>query len=350
MTGAGDTVVSICSGVGGLDKGLIDVTGGRVVVHVEIDEAAQTVLRAHHPDVPILDDVRDPDAFLSFVGATWVTAGYPCQPFSEAGRRLGNADPRHLWPYVRDVIRIVGPEFVLLENVRGHVKRGLPEVLADLAALGYTGVWTVVRASDVGAPHQRARVFVLARRSTVDYPEHQAGSSHVDGHGAFTEVTPPKITPPGPRMPTPEAKLSLSGPDYARATRVGSGGDDLTTATHRLGDDWGKFAPAVRNWEAITGTPAPWPPIMEILAGRALNPMLPEWMMDYPAGYVTGSAIGRGDMLRCLGNAVVPLQASYAVGILMRALRDRLKAIDAPLVRQVPSQRRAPRTRVGSDA
>lgn len=160
---SGGDIVDICAGYGGLSMGLAAVTGAVVSAYAEIEPAALRILRAVHPDAADLGDVKTLD-WSRVAGARWLCAGYPCQPFSAAGRRLGTDDPRHLWPWIRDGIAVARPEFVLLENVRGHVRRGLSEVLDDLAALGYGGAWGLFAASDVGAPHQRYRVFVLASR------------------------------------------------------------------------------------------------------------------------------------------------------------------------------------------
>jgi DNA (cytosine-5)-methyltransferase 1 len=100
-----------------------------------------------------------------------LVAGYPCQPFSAAGKRMGAEDPRHLWPYVREQIQFMRPRFCFFENVDGHISMGLREVLADLRALGYSmensrqePTWGVFSAAEVDAPHQRKRVFILAAR------------------------------------------------------------------------------------------------------------------------------------------------------------------------------------------
>ncbi|MBA3912223.1 MAG: DNA cytosine methyltransferase [Rhodobacter sp.] len=111
---------------------------------------------------PIWDDLRSFDA-RPFRGAfDIVLAGYPCQPFSAAGKRGGADDPRHLWP---DVARVIGeccPEWVFLENVPGHVTLGLETVLRELWAMGYTPAAGLFSAAEVGAPHQRLRIFILA--------------------------------------------------------------------------------------------------------------------------------------------------------------------------------------------
>ena len=98
-------------------------------------------------------------------------ASYPCQPFSAAGKRKGPEDERHLWPYCREFIKETKPKVCFFENVEGHVSLGLREVLTDLVGLGYRvesdsgePAWGLFSAAEVGAPHQRKRVFILAYR------------------------------------------------------------------------------------------------------------------------------------------------------------------------------------------
>jgi site-specific DNA-cytosine methylase len=101
----------------------------------------------------------------SFVTAwTSCSFGYPCQPFSAAGKRLGAEDPRHLWPFIAAGIAAMRPSVCFAENVEGHISLGLSDVLQDLAGLGYRATWCVASASECGAPHQRKRIFILAYR------------------------------------------------------------------------------------------------------------------------------------------------------------------------------------------
>jgi site-specific DNA-cytosine methylase len=91
-----------------------------------------------------------------------LSGGYPCQPFSAAGKRAGADDPRHLWPFIASGIQVVRPKLCFFENVEGHISLGLREVIADLESLGYKTTWGIFSAAEVGAPHQRRRVFILA--------------------------------------------------------------------------------------------------------------------------------------------------------------------------------------------
>ena len=118
--------------------------------------------------VPIWTDVTDfPTEPFDYQQLDLFAASYPCQPFSHAGKRGGANDSkgRHLWPYCRKFIGTVRPRYVWLENVEGHVSLGLSTVLADLEEDGYTAAWGIFSASEVGAPHQRKRVFILAYRN-----------------------------------------------------------------------------------------------------------------------------------------------------------------------------------------
>lgn len=158
-------VLSLCSGVGGLELGL-ERAGMTVVGQVEIDPYCQRVLARHWPGVPRHDDVRTTVEWWGDRPAPdLVAAGFPCQPVARGGYRRVQADDRWLWPAVAHVIRCLRPRWVFLENVAGLLDRGMGDVLGDLAAERYDAEWQVVCASDVGAPHGRGRVVVVA------YPE-----------------------------------------------------------------------------------------------------------------------------------------------------------------------------------
>lgn len=162
--------VGLFAGVGGLELGL-EWAGIEPAAFVELDPYCQRVLAHHWPDVPQHPDV------LTFPGwwaeqdltADVLTAGFPCQPFSTAGRQLGVSDPRWLWPAVAEAIRVVRPRYVLLENVAALTRDAdaFGWVLADLHALGFDAEWATVRASDFGAPQNRRRVYLLAHPQGV---------------------------------------------------------------------------------------------------------------------------------------------------------------------------------------
>ena len=163
-------LLSLCDGYGGTELALRSVAPVRTVGRVERDSYAAAVLveRMEQSKLdlcPIWDDVD------TFDGSAWrgrvdiIAAGFPCQPFSAAGQRRGTDDDRWLWPAIRRIICDVGPSIVLLENVPGLVRAGLPHVLADLAGLGFDAEWGLLSASAVGAPHRRQRFWLMADAS-----------------------------------------------------------------------------------------------------------------------------------------------------------------------------------------
>jgi len=154
------TVGSLFSGIGGIDLGL-ERAGMNVLWHSEINPYACRVLKKHWPHVSNIGNITEVDwSNIPYVDV--IAGGYPCQPFSLAGKRAGENDPRHLWPYFRDAISHLRPRYALLENVRGHLTLGGISVIGDLAALGYDCEWRVISAASVGANHRRDRLIIVA--------------------------------------------------------------------------------------------------------------------------------------------------------------------------------------------
>jgi len=256
---------SLFSGYGGLDAAVRRVLGGELTWVSDIDPGPSKILAHHWPEVPNLGDITR---------ITWtdqhavdvITGGFPCQDVSHAGRRAGlirDGEGRTrsgLWGEMLRAIDTLRPRMVVAENVRGLLSaradsdlepcpfcmgddgaspmRALGAVLADLADIGYDAAWTGLRAADVGAPHGRFRVFILAWPADGD----------ADAVGAARDAraqrsrTAPRIpaadagaeSAPLTLLPTPEAKLGSSGPDYARQNRPGAGGDSLHEVVGRL--------------------------------------------------------------------------------------------------------------------
>lgn len=170
--------LSLFSGAGGGILGTHHLLGWRTVGYVEWNEYCQRVLAARIADgylseAPIFTDVREfvqSGASEQYQGiADVVTAGFPCQPFSVAGKQQAENDERNMWPATRDVIRIVQPKSVLLENVPGLVSCGyLGTVLCELAALGYVGRWGILGAKHAGpSMHERERLWICANSNSA---------------------------------------------------------------------------------------------------------------------------------------------------------------------------------------
>lgn len=362
-------LAELCAGYGGLGMALTH-SGWPVELawYAENDPDANTVMAAHHPHVPNIGDLTTAD-WSSCEPVDIIAAGYPCQPWSAAGKKLGMDDERWIWPDIADAVRTLRPRWVLLENVAGHLVRGAARVVADLAASGYVGSWCCVRASDVGAPHRRERLFILAH--PADAPRDPRRLAHGDGgtaaHANGYAVRAPAVSVAGgcgatvvggaraaaadadgqqrqgvrqsaglarrpdrgapSLLPTPRAADGIGGHlPTPRATdgtnggpgQRGSSGDPMLPSAVQP-DRWGAYADAIARWERALGQRAPAP----TEPGRTGQPRLAarfvEWLMGLPVGHVTDH-VGRSAALRILGNGVVPQQGAAAVRTLTHAV------------------------------
>jgi DNA (cytosine-5)-methyltransferase 1 len=282
---------SLFSGYGGLDMAVQAALGGTVAWYSEIEPAACRVLQAHLPGVPNLGDVTTVD-WSQVEPVNVLTGGYPCQPFSHAGKRKGTNDERHLWPYVRDALAALRPMVAVFENVDGHRSLGLADVLGDIADLGMSARWGVVQAADAGAPHGRKRVFIVLHAADADSDGH-GGELHARGMGSL------------------EGAAAGDAPERQWPRREPDAGGDITAAT-----DWGKYASAISRWERTLRRPAPAPTILGSNGRPRLSPVFVEWMMGLPEGHVTGHGLSNAQALKMLGNGVVPQQAALALHLL----------------------------------
>ena len=165
-------ILSICSGVGGLELGLgLALPSARTICYVESEVYAAAILAKRMEEnaldrAPIWSDLR------TFDGKPWcgkvdcIVGGYPCQPFSAAGHRRGEDDPRHLWPVIAALIRTIEPAACFFENVRGHLSLGFEQVAKELCGMGYTVKAGLFTAAEIGASHNRERLFILAYRDS----------------------------------------------------------------------------------------------------------------------------------------------------------------------------------------
>ena len=187
------TTLEFCAGYGGIGLGLKNIFGERMrtIAYCELEGFAQANLLSKMEkglmDVaPLWNDLKT-FPYESFHGLVDILiAGYPCQPFSSAGKRAGKEDPRHLWPWIADGIRLLRPRLCFFENVEGHISLGLREVVGELEQIGYSTAFGIFSAAEVGAPHQRKRVFILAydQRQRVQELRWQiAGASQFDSAG-----------------------------------------------------------------------------------------------------------------------------------------------------------------------
>jgi len=236
-------VLDLFSGIGGFSLGL-ERAGMRTVAFCEIDPFCRRVLRKHWPEVPIHEDIRVLNGRT--ISTDVICGGFPCQPFSHAGKRRGAADHRYLWPEMRRVIAEARPAWVFGENVVGIVRMELDTVLSDLDSLGYACRTFVIPAAAVDAPHIRKRVWVVAR--------------HANGNGESIGAV--------------DAEVAGMQGDVADAD-----GQGLEERQGERGDDAAQFSSFVGG---------------------------SRWFAEPGVGRVAYGIPYRMDRLRALGNAVVP--------------------------------------------
>ncbi|MFJ2907803.1 DNA cytosine methyltransferase [Streptomyces sp. NPDC087212] len=283
-------ILELCAGYGGLGMAVEALTGERVTYVAENAPAAATVL-AERYRVPNIGDIREADWEAMAAQVDIVTAGFPCQDISTAGRGAGiHGERSGIWKNVAEAIHSIRPRLVFLENVAAIRRRGLDVVLGDLAASGYDASWCCLRASAVGAPHQRDRWFCVAR-----LPD----SGHRD---------------------EPERSWATGRKSGERKTVRGfpGRGGERPSRVHSPRGWWGERSDRIQAWESVTGRSAPRPTELDHRGRLLLSPRFSEWLMGLPDGWVSGiSGLTRTEMLHIIGNGVVPDQAHAAYSHLL---------------------------------
>ena len=307
---------SLCSGYGGLDMAVESYFNAKTVWAADIDKASDLVIRERWK-IPNLGDLKLIE-WEKIESVEILTAGYPCQPFSNAGKRKGINDPRHLWPFIYKAISILRPKVVVLENVRGHFSLGFREVLGNLAEIGYDARWELVRASDAGAPHRRERLFIKATSADTD---------------SFTRSESRRIDRKLPR----EREEVLDGSDreidgfsgeiitnsissgsqrrVEKGRRYEQGGETFIDADSRYEQGERKMSGLGRRFTSRFDLPMRDVPDPLDQDSR-LSVRFVEYMMGLNEGFITDLDLSRTQMLKMLGNGVVPQQAELALELM----------------------------------
>ena len=272
------THLSLFSGIGGLDLAA-EWAGFTTVGQCEFADYPTKVLEKHWPDVPRWRDVRTltKESFYERTGLRTVdviSGGFPCQPFSVAGKQKGKGDDRYLWPEMLRVITELRPRCVVGENVPGIIKIAAGQVVKDLERAGYHVVVFNFEAAAVGAWHRRSRVFFTGLADVAD----------ADGSGLQGREQPE----------TPDAAEDAG----EQPSRVPAG--ECSEAVYDA------------MCSGCAGD-ARWGKSQELADGRC-------WAAEPDVGRVAHGIPNRVDRLKCLGNAVVPQQA-YPI---FRALKEEL--------------------------
>ena len=344
------THIGLCAGYGGIELGLKRaVPDLRTVALCEVEAFAIANLVAKMEagqldPAPIWTDLKT-FPYKSFHGRVDIlTGGYPCQPFSAAGQRKGKQDPRHLWPFIADGIRLLKPKCCFFENVEGHISLGLSDVIEDLAGMGYRTTWGIFSASECGAPHRRKRVFILAYASSwrgkglhdwltepadaftcgnrwpsrpgeqqyawepprvVGNSEDRSNRQHSteqQGRSAFSRPSGEESVADSHRF---DRSAQAEGREHDR--QVGPAGEELGDAGCKRQEE--QQLPS--DWSEQSDSRQTKPPLGGDADGSASG-------LDYAELCVSGD--NRTDELRLLGNGVVPATAALAFRTLAREI------------------------------
>lgn len=371
------TIGSLFTGYGGLDMGVAMALDpdARVAWTSDVEPGPCRLAEVRWPDTPNLGDITKIN-WDEVEPVDIICGGSPCQDLSLAGKRAGMATGTRsgLWESMAAAIETIRPRLVVWENVLGALSgrayspvesepamlgtrttepalRAAGRVCGDLASLGYDCRWAVVRASDAGAPHQRARLFIIG------HPHSQPWQLRRPTTPRQTPSRRPHGEPTGPSDSVPALIPTPTASDHKAGRHQDGTGHSLTQAvqllpTPKAGDgvmglprtsgrppeksthlatrleytDYGDYAPAIARWEQVTGRAAPPPTTPPRRAGGKpqLSTRFVEWLMGLPDGHVTGPDLdlSRERQLRMLGNGVVPQQAALAVNTLIHIAKD----------------------------
>ena len=301
------TYISLYTGGGGLDLAFRrENPAARCILYVERDIEASALLADHieaglMDAAPLWSDSSTLDC-RPFAGKVdWVIGGFPCQPWSFAGKRSTTDDSRWLWPHIERIIREVRPRGLFLENVPGLVRGGLERVLRGLAESGFDAEWGSLKASDVGASHRRERLFILAYRndSRISALRHEAdreGSENSENGKDRSQREPGRH---GEVVGNAKSQRMEGNRPSGISLSQASTGSSLSGCSIR------RFPPPPDERETWA----------EVLRERPdLAPAVESEVRGVADGVARG--LDRTAQLRILGNGVVPQQAALAFQIL----------------------------------
>jgi DNA (cytosine-5)-methyltransferase 1 len=321
--------LSLFSGIGGIDLAA-NWAGFETVAFCEQNKFCQKVLSKHWPEVPIFDDIFKLSAVVLEQrgirpgSIKLISGGFPCQPYSHAGKRMGNEDDRALWPEMFRVIKEVRPDWVCGENVTGIISMALDGVLSDLESAGYTCQPIVLPACAINAPHKRDRVFIIA------HSEH-SGCQRGESERERASTTLPHGEKSKTNVVAHTTSRENDGRERRNLANQASGGEGINTTTDFSGEDvayatsgngYGSRGPGpARGFKSSNsgqvmadptcspdkqGIPQPDERGFSETLKRSgyFNP----WAVEPDVGRVAHGVPGRVDRLRALGNAVVPQQ------------------------------------------
>jgi DNA (cytosine-5)-methyltransferase 1 len=342
--------LDLFSGIGGFSLAA-RWAGWQTIGFCEKDDYCRKVLAKHWPAVPIIEDIHDVTIESFRERPDIITGGFPCQPFSIAGKREGVRDDRHLWPEMYRVIKAFRPRWVVAENVAHIVKMELDNVLADLEAAGYSAWPVEIPACAVDAPHRRMRVWVIAYRAGSQQQGNQArvlcqcqrsaaAAGREDLRQPDGKASTEQFRSNGQdvadsecaeRRPEPEARLALShGSNDGR--EEATGGFELcgeNVADSNGGNGHGRACDVQMGRREIEGETSDngnagrTQRLAEPGMGGTLDGLSPWMDGDWERGIprIASGIANRIHRLRGLGNAIVP-QVAYEIFRAIDAVTD----------------------------
>ncbi len=320
--------LALCAGVGGLERGIESIIpGSRTICYVEGETYPASVLASKMeagslPKAPIWSNVRTFDGKPWRGKVSFLSGGFPCQPYSKAGKQLADKDPRDLWPDFARIIGEVRPHVIFLENVANVVKWALPTLLQDLSKMGYDAAWCVVAASQVGAPHKRSRWFLFAysndsSKHVMRFHEPQQSTQEFESIDMADTNSQSYSKPQRTRQELRKKGSRLEGRKDQRQTGhfIGSGSEKIRDSNS---DRRGEHADA-KGRQRIFGQ-------RELEGDRPKNfgsidtfqdSISEHWKVEPSMGRMVDGVADWVHRMRACGNGVVPQQAAYAYSILM---------------------------------
>jgi DNA (cytosine-5)-methyltransferase 1 len=332
-------VGSLCSGIGGLELGFERTGCCKVVWQAEIEPYACAILKKHFPATPNLGDITAINYEL-LDPVDIIVAGIPCQPHSQAGKRKASADKRDLWPEYRRAIGELRPTIAVLENVPGIFTsdngRFFGRILADLAEMGYDAEWGVVSAQDVGAPHLRKRVFIVAYRhdrfsvEPFDAICARRNATGSEGQAEWVSDTHSQRLRELEALREPDNVADSNNARHHRTPRHdgGKGEEEIEefglNPQHRTVRCCSQSAIADCDCTRLEGRFLNWRNTNELIAGaRSANIGTGGcWESDAGVLRVAHGVPNRVHRIKCLGNAVVPQVAQVIAQAIIEGMNN----------------------------